>query len=369
MLPPMGITVCHRSALELLRAARVGAGKEGLSPVGTGLLPPRLEAGEAWSAIAVSRLKHALGLPESKPLDILVPNAASRIRVPGVVNHVWGTKVSGLRFWEIGQQDVVIPTPEVLLAQMAEVVSLPELVALGHELCGGYTLRPFGSSFSALMGIPEVTSAAEIRSLYNSARGLRGHGALRFALPRIRDGSISPQETCLSTMLQLPIDHFGYQMGWVDLNRTVRPRAGMEGVTKATHRVPDILFRHTRVGINYDGDGHADLNAIVVAERKLAAEPTSALLRTALEEALRSARSGISADKQRDRDLMVMGYAVLPVTKCDLESIDGLDLVVRQAITLIERTTSRDMRLQKQALCDDGLKEGRVRLLETLRNL
>lgn len=365
----MGITVCHRSALELLRTARVEAGKEGLSLTNTDLLPPSLEAGESWSALAVSRLKQDLGLPESKPLDILVPNAASRIRVPGVVNHVWGTKVSGLRFWETGHKGVIIPTPEVLLAQMAEVASLPELVALGHELCGGYTLRPSGSPSSAFTGVPEVTSEAEIRNLYKSARGLRGHGALRFALPRIRDGSVSPQETCLSTMLQLPTEHFGYQMGWVDLNRTVRPRAGLEGLTKATHRVPDILFRHTKVGINYDGDGHADLDAIVVAERKLAAEPKSAELQTALEDALRSARTGISADKQRDRDLMAMGYAVLPVTKFDLESIDGLDLVVRQAIALIERTTGRDMRLQKQALGNDTLKEGRAQLLRVLRNL
>lgn len=365
----MGLTISHRSALDLLRAARIEAGEEGLSLVPTDILPPTPDEGRRWASLTISKVKHDLGLPERRPLDVLVPDALSRLRVPGVANHVWTMTARGLWFLELGTSGVAIPCPELLLAQMAEVVDLPELIAIGHELCGTYTLPPRGSRGSAFTGTPAVTSEERVRELLRHSKGLRGRGVLRAAVPRIRDGSASAQETCLSTMAQLATDQFGYQLGKVDLNQTVGPPPGCENLIKADYRIPDLLIRGTGVGINYDGVVHVDLPAVVRAAKDLGGNPDDDALRQALEEAVAGAWDAIAADKQRDRDLMAMGYRVLAVTKSDLESIDGLDLVMRQVISLVEAATGRDMSLQRQALDDEALKEGRRLLLHRLRSL
>lgn len=365
----MGLTISHRSALDLLRAARIEAGEEGLSLASTDILPPVPDEGERWASLTISKVKHDLDLPERRPLDVLVPTAESRMRVPGVTNHVLRMTARGHWFLELGTSGIVVPCPELLLAQMAEVVDLPELIAIGHELCGAYTLPPGSSSRSAFTGTPAVTSEEKIRDLLKQAKGLRGRAMLRAAIPRIRDGSASAQETCLSTMAQLATGQFGYQLGKVDLNRSVGPPLGCENLTKASHRVPDLLIRGTRVGINYDGTVHGGLPTVVKAAMALGAEPDDAALRQALEEAVSAAWDAIASDKERDRDLMAMGYVILPVTKSDLESIDGLDLVMRQVISPIEDTTGRDMSLQRRALDDEELKEGRRLLLGRLRNL
>lgn len=367
---PMGLTISHTSALEALRAIRVTAGKEGLSPTMTGLVSPHVEGGSTWSPALVAKTKRDLGLPAHKPLDVLVPDALRRIHTPSVANHIWSTEISGLWFWELGTTGIVMPGPEVLLAQMAEVMGSAELIALGHELCGRYTLRPSSSlDTSAVTGIPPVTSEEQIRKLAKEANRLRGRVMLRFAIPRIRDGSLSPQETCLSTIVQLPVDRFGYQLGKVDLNVTLSPPRGSEGLTVASHRVPDLLFRGTNVGLNYDGDVHVDLEAIVRAAKASVQDPKSSNARQGFERAIRAARDAVARDKQRDRDLAAIGYTVPALTKLDLESVEALDQVMLQVITLIERNTGRDMALQREALNDERLKRGRGELLRLLRNL
>lgn len=98
-------------------------------------------------------------------------------------------------------------------------------------------------------------------------------------------------------------------------------------------------------------------------------EPTSSSLAKELEEAAEAAYEDVASDKQRDRDLTVMGYTVLPITKEDLADIDALDRVMRQVYILVERTAGRDMGMQRRALNNEALKEGRKELLDTLRFL
>lgn len=353
----------------MLRAARVAAGTEGLALSPTDLVVPSKEDGEVLGPAQIAKLKRDLGLSLLEPLDVMASGSSNRKRIAGIATHLWTTEVKGLHFLSLPGKGIAIPCPELLLAQMAEEASMPELIAIGHELCGRYTLRPSSSPLSSVSDIPAATSVKQIRTLFKDAKRLRGHNALRFALPRIRDGSLSPQETCLSTIVQLPINLGGYQIGKVDLNENMGPSTELAKALKASSRTPDMLFRGTRIGLNYDGDVHVDFSGVVSAAMDLANNPRSPSLRQALSVAIESARDDIAADKQRDRDLAVMGYTVLPVAKQDMKTIDDLDLVMRQVITLIETTTKRDMGSQKEALDDTQLKQKRARVLDILRHL
>ena len=72
------------------------------------------------------------------------------------------------------------------------------------------------------------------------------------------------------------------------------------------------------------------------------------------------------ADKRRDRDLLVQGLSVLPVTKEDLLERGGLDRVMLQAMSIIERLGQGDYTRQKQALRRKKLAEERQKLIWSL---
>lgn len=363
----MGITLGHRSALEVLRAARVAAGGEGISWDVTGLIEPRPDEGTRWAKRAVTELKCNAGLPLDIPVDVLVSDPKRRIRAAGMSCHVWNSHVPGLCFARLNGSNNAIPLPEILLLQMAESLSKPQLIALGHELCGRYALRPTISPGPATTDLPPASSASSIMELLRGVRGLHGITALRRAVPYIRDNSYSPMETSLSVMAQLPLEESGYQVGDVTLNARIEPVPSVSDFVEAGSRMPDILFCGTPVGINYDGDCHLNLAKVESAAVALASSPGNLTLSQGLKTALDGARKDISADKQRDRDLLAMGYFILPVTKLDLATIESLDRLMGQVMTLIERTCGTDLSLQKEALRDPWLKRERAKLLLALK--
>lgn len=361
----MDITLSHRSALEALRTARTRGGKDGVSVAQTNATNPTLDIGARWTSKIVTELKATIGLPQGQPLDVMVRDASRRLRNRGVTCRVWGAKMQGLLFVEL-DKGITVPCPEILLLQMAETLPLAEVIALGHELCGKYSIANTASSSPAKTGIPAVTSTERIYQVLKDCRGMRGTAAVRDALRYIRDNSLSPMETCLSTLAQLPVEQYGYQLGDVILNESVTPDKGLSNYVLASSRVPDLLFAGTPVGINYDGGAHLDLDGIVTAARALAKNPHNTKQAAALDGALDKARRSVAKDKQRDRDLLAMGYAVLPVTRFDIQSIKDLDRVMGQVMLLIERTTERDLHHQKEALSDTTLQGGREALLRSL---
>lgn len=362
----MGLTLSHATALYVLRQARIAAGEQGLSLPATDFMPPDAGDGRRWTTALVSQLKQDIGLPSHDKLDVLASSAKGRVRHGEVRSHVCGAQIKGLCFLELRHEEVVIPSPELLLAQMAESLPLPDLVALGHELCGKYSIRPWHPAAGAVFDLPTVTSPEKISSLLKGTARLRGSRALATALPFIQENSLSPPETALSVMTQLPLEQFGYAIGPTILNKEIEPDAATRAIVTAGKRVPDILFADTPVGLNYDGDVHLDFRAIIRIAKELALHPNDEDLKEELRQAIDDARRGTSEDKQRDRDLLAMDLVVLPITKYDTRDIKDLDRVMGQVMHLIEATTGRDMSLQRQALSDEALRDGRAEVFRRL---
>lgn len=362
----MGLTLSHGTALDVLRSARIAMGEDGLSLTPCALIPPNPGQGQRWTDELVRRVKEAIGVPLNITLDILATDVKHRVRHHELRNHIWSADVRGLCFLELVHEQVAVPSPEILLAQMAEVLPLPDLAALGHELCGHYTLRPSYSRGSAVLDVPPLTSTAKIDDMLRHASRLRGSKALARALPYIQDSSLSAAETAFSVISQLPVRTLGYEIGRTILNREFVPNEADRACVLGESRIPDILFAGTSVGLNYDGDGHLSLAQLVRIAKALAGDPSSSELRAAVRQAMEDVRKEAASDKQRDRDLGVMGLSVLPVTRFDVEDAEGLDLVMSQVMTLIERDTGFDMSLQRQALQDEAL---RAKRYETFRRL
>lgn len=144
----------------------------------------------------------------------------------------------------------------------------------------------------------------------------------------LSDNAWSPTESVVATMACLPLDEFGYGLGRVTLNERVATPGGLAATTEKGSRVPDILFKGTRVGINYDGAVHLNLDSIVKAAMNLAGLPGEAALARELGRALSDVRAKVVDDIMRNRELAADGLTVFPVVKEDLYREGGLDRVM-----------------------------------------
>ena len=146
-------------------------------------------------------------------------------------------------------------------------------------------------------------------------------------------------------MALLPIDENGYGLGPIEMN----PRTEMASDlgSHASSRVPDIVFTGTHVGLNYDGEGHFGTQELRKAVGEMLANPGARTAAENLDRTISQTRARMVSDKRRDRDLASAGMTVLAVTKEDLFEQNGLDLVMLQVMSLIERERGCNLDLQR----------------------
>lgn len=252
-------------------------------------------------------------LDQKRSLHIAVPDAKLRIRTRGTVCSVF-TRIPAGSFVDVGH-GVAIACPELVFAEMGTAMSRPVQLLLGYELCGGYSRDDVDPR----------------------------EGEIAYSVD-----PLTTPEAIIAQMIVLDPCESGYGLGEIELNRRV-------GAAKKGSRVPDILFAGTHVGLNYDGGVHFGLENVVAAA---GTEGERA--------AIAAARAKIVGDKRRDRELLANGYAVLPVTSEDLYEPGGLDVVMGQVITLIERETGRNLSSQKKWLAAPGAIKWRQQLLWSL---
>ena len=93
-------------------------------------------------------------------LHVLVSSPQSRSKRASCTSHVWSQPLVTGSFVNLGD-DVYVSTPEFLFLQMASTSSLPQLVMLGYELCGTYTLTDrYGRGF--ITDIVPITTPSKI---------------------------------------------------------------------------------------------------------------------------------------------------------------------------------------------------------------
>ncbi len=99
---------------------------------------------------------------------------------------------------------------------MAVQLSFIDLILLGLELCGTYTLRADGEL--GFESAPIATTKKRLRSFAERAKGMRGAAIALRALRWVVDGSNSPMESALMLFLCLPVRMGGYAFPLPSLN-------------------------------------------------------------------------------------------------------------------------------------------------------
>jgi len=204
-------------------------------------------------------------------------------------------------------------------------------------------------------GLEPVTTIERLRSFAQQAISIRGARKALKSIDLIVEDAWSPMEALLASLIMLPGEEFGYDLWPITLNPRMEVSEQLKPYAAAASRVPDIRFRGTSVGINYDGEDHFGLRRIAQAAVAAERSPGNAHLAQEVEEAIADARKRIVSDKRRDRDLETMGYVVLPVTKEDFDEQGGIDRVMGQVVEAIEREGRRDLTSQRQLLENESL--------------
>ncbi|MDO4538461.1 MAG: hypothetical protein Q4B54_09905 [Coriobacteriales bacterium] len=203
----------------------------------------------------------------------LLSSGKRRRRVKNVNSRVCSQALPDGSFKRLGE-NVLVPSPELTFLLLARHLSLPELVAIGMELCGHYRLcgaptNDLLNSRATVYGCEQLTTPTRLRNYVESLEGFYGSARALEACKHIEANSCSPMETVLYLLLCLPRTMGGYGLRRPSLNvkQTVSTKAGR--VTFSKTLKPDLFWEDYRLDLEYDSDEyHSSAEALSKGARR-----------------------------------------------------------------------------------------------------
>lgn len=143
--------------------------------------------------------------------------------------------------------------PELCFVQLGELLSLPQLVKAGNELCGRFG---YWDSSGTLMTRGPITSSASLASFLRSLGRIRGKQHARAALNYVCDGAASPREAILAALFTLPRARGGYGLPKPKLNHRIAVSSTQRHLFKQAYYECDLYWPAGKIAIEYDSDQH-----------------------------------------------------------------------------------------------------------------
>jgi len=285
----MKLFISHHSALEYWRSRRA---------------LPKVSASRRYRIDLPGELTSATPLVFSGlrlPVHILLSSQEYRRESIVAIQHVFSAETPIGCFMNIGKR-FVVSSPEFCFLQMANEIELLELIELGFELCGDYSLPLPNDEQKPERGFynrPSLTNTKKIGAFLEGMTSTKGHRKAVRALKYLQDGSASPMETKLAMLLTLPHKLGGYGFDLPELNSRVSLSKIAKRHFSKDYYVCDLLWPDTKTAVEYDSD----------------------LFHTGSER--------IANDSKRRNVLTSIGVDVLTVTRQQLYSIPELEKVAR----------------------------------------
>lgn len=244
----MSLVLSHGTALKLYRSSLMPLSMPARIPLAQVSLPkPRV----------VIRLRALSPLVGKETVHCVVSSANCRRDIGAGLCHVCGGDVEVLFLQHLeGDSELCVVSPETLFLQMASELSLIELVRLGYELCGAYSLSLIpidGSGQARFNRRMPLTYVDRIRRYLEGASHARSVKKARMALRFVVDGSASPKETQLCMLLVLPRRMGGYGLERPSFNHRVKAFDSLGYSAKAARIGCGLLWRNAKVAVEYDG--------------------------------------------------------------------------------------------------------------------
>lgn len=208
-----------------------------------------------------------LGIGEpsvEKPLEVLVNPRSRRSRSKAVIARVWKSPIAQGAFRQI-DDDIYVSSPEFVFLQLATRLDLPELIALGMELCGTYrrsvevgSLDPNAVGHITEYHQPPLSTPKRLRGFLNAMGSVPGLTRALKALEYVLPNSASPMETALYLLLCLPRRLGGYALPKPELNPPiVLSKAGRRHTVRSSAK-PDLYWRDAKLDLEFNSDEFHD---------------------------------------------------------------------------------------------------------------
>ena len=261
------------SSLELIRYLRIVNGAEGLEakPVRKRLLNDAVNTVKSLDeldAAAQFWLTHL-----SSPIHALVGDSAQNTRTKRLVTHVLAGQTPNGAFLDLGH-NVRICTPQFAYLQLGMQLDFLDLLRIGLELCGGYSLDPEQPG-SCAFGLPPAMEAGRMESFLERMAGQRGAVAARKTLRYLLPRSASPMESATYLLLCLPRRLGGYALPQPLLN----PKVMISNPDGIKERYPDLFWKDANIDVEYNSDEDHSGNWARYRDSKREVELTVANLR------------------------------------------------------------------------------------------
>lgn len=315
MIVPMTIILSHTSALDVLRSPRAEA-----PPCAK---PPAHNAREE-SAIrfeTVPNAKAAKLLETTKPLSLelaetmgilypngderrvhhLIPNEAFRSRSRIAAPHTFPHKLPSRALTPVARS-LYMTSPSFTFFLLAPTLPICQTVALAYELCGSYRLA--AGSFE--QHAPLATTAALSTCAAELAHA-RGASAARRSAKFVMDGSASPMETMLATILSLPCKYGGYGLPTPLLNHRIDLSPNAQRIARKRFVKCDLFWPDGNLCVEYNSNKHH-----TGAER-------------------------IDSDARRQAALLDMGVTVITITAGQILNVESCDAAAKAIAKKIGR--------------------------------
>lgn len=301
----MSIFISHSSALEYWR--RVGVGS------GVSLSHARPRSKMAADASLITALTSSVEGEVTSPLDVVVAEGSSRLRMKGVACHVWSGPEAD-SFVQV-EKGLYVSCPEACFLQLATKLPLPKLVEVGFELCGSYALA--SDDAKGFQSRKPLTTITTLGRYVAKSPGIHGVKPAARALKFIAEGSASPMETILVILLCLPASFGGYGLELPQVNYRIVVPESMKKLVRQEAYWCDLYWKQAKLAIEYDSDMfHTDTYRI-------------------------------AHDAKRRNELTHLGLSVMSVTRRQVYDARELDEIAH----LIARRIGKRMRcVQKDVL-------------------
>ncbi|MCL1879164.1 MAG: hypothetical protein FWF71_00840 [Actinomycetia bacterium] len=237
----------------------------------------------------------------SLPTHILVGKPGARIVSKMVSSHVFSGELPIGCFMNVGGR-LLVSSPEFCFLQMASQLTLIEIIELGYELCGTYSLP-----FPGEQNVPErgyhdrkpLTSVNKLQGFIAVIPDAKWRHKAERALRYVLDGSASPMETKLAIFLTLPYKLGGYGFVFPELNKHVTLPKPARRYFNKNYYVCDLFWGDGKVAVEYDSDQ------------------------------FHTGSERIANDSERRNALSSIGVRVISVTRPQLYSAAGLEMIAR----------------------------------------
>jgi len=190
------------------------------------------------------------------PLHIIMSNHANRWASKTMKQHVFSGDTP-VGYFIGAENGLEVSSPEFCFLQMAGQLPLAELIELGYELCGTYSIPIDGDSNVPARGFYQrqpLTSIKKISAFAARLPGFKGQKNATCALRYILEDSASPMETKLAILLTLPYKSGGFGFPKPKLNAHITPSKTEGRSSSKTFYTCDLLWQDHDLAVEYDSD-------------------------------------------------------------------------------------------------------------------